>query len=171
MDKESKKLLLEYRRFKLFTLCKERNSVFALSSIMVNSFKNIFKILNDLFTSVTLQIKSDGIRIIKGEPKQKTNAKLSEINSLFYFAGIFNNTPLILSDMCDNYMCGVDTVFINLVTNELDVFSNTTDDSIFHLFINKENYNAETNKASCIQIYIFDYDVSVSKIIINCKDD
>ena len=79
--------------------------------------------------------------------------------------------PLILNNMCDSYMCGVDTIFINLVTNELDVFSNTTDDSIFHLFINKENYNAETNNASCIKIYIFDYDVSVSKIIINCKED
>ena len=166
---------LENKNCKQFVDDKEKNSVFFLATVQIKPFTNIFKILKNVFTSVTLKFCSVGIIIDKFEWRKTSKVKAGEISALFYLSGIFDNTPLILGDKCEKYNC-VDTIFVTLDTSELErINKDITVDYALYMFINKDNYNTETNIASSIQCYMITdniYDnnlVVVKEKIINCK--
>ena len=169
-------LIIDNEKYKHFIDDKEKNSVFLLATIQMQKFKNIFKILKNVFKSVTLKICSVGIGIHECEWSKTSKVKADEICSLFYLSGIFNSgTPLILGDKCEKYNC-VDTIFVTLDTSELErINKDITVDYALYMFINKDNYNTETNIASSIQCYMITdniYDnnlVVVKEKIINCK--
>ena len=151
-------ILLDNEKFKQFIDDKEKNSVFLLATVQMQKFKNIFKILKNVFKSVTLKICPVGIILYKCEWSKTSKVKAGEISSLFYLSGIFNNTPLILGDKCEKYNCD-NTIFLNLDTSELErINKDITDDCFLYMFINKDNYNTETNIASSIQFYIINED-------------
>lgn len=160
--------LLDYEKIKQFINDKEKNSVFTVASIRTILFKNLFKLLKDVFINVTLKINSEGISIYKFEWSKTSKVKKNEMSSLFYFTNIISgNHPLILSDKMEKYNCNVDTIFIKFLTSDLEkINKHITDDGVLYFFINKENYNSETNKASSIQFYLW-ADVSISDIIID----
>ena len=165
--------LLDLNNFNLFIDDKEKNSVFTVATVCTNCFKNLFKILKDVFINVTLKINSDGISIYKCEWSKTSKVKKNEISSLFYLTGIIGYTgehnPLILSNKCEKYVCNVDTIFIKILTSDLEIINkHITNDSVLYFFINKDNYNSETNQASSIQFYVYDSDISISDIIIDC---
>jgi hypothetical protein len=147
-------ILLDNEKFKQFIDDKETNSVFLLATVQMQNFKNMFKILKNVFKSVTLKICSVGIILYKCEWSKTSKVKAGEISSLFYLSGIFDKTPLILGDRCEKYNC-VDTIFVNLDTSELErINKDITKDCFMYMFINKDNYNTETNTASSIHCYI-----------------
>jgi hypothetical protein len=171
MMNNDKNNFLESEKFNLFIDNKEKNSVFTVTTVCTNCFKNLFKILKDVFITVTLKINSHGISIYKWEWSKTSKVKKNEISSLFYLTGIVSgDNPLILSNKCEKYDCNVDTIFIKILTSDLEMINkHITDDSVLYFFINKENYNSETSEASSIQFYVYDYNVSISDIVINCK--
>ncbi len=167
--------LLDYENFKIFIDDKEKNSVFSIATVCVNCFKNLFKILKDVYINVTLKINSDGIRLHSWEWSKTSKVKKNEISSLFFITGIIGivgeNIPLILANKCEKYECNVESIFIKLITSDLEMINkHITDESVLYLFINKENYNNETQHASSIQFYIYDHDVSISDITIHSKN-
>ena len=97
-----------------------------------------------------------------------------EISALFYLSGILDNTSLILGDKCEKYNCN-NTIYAKFDTSELErINKDITDDCFLYMFINKDNYNTETNIASSIQFYIIkhindDMNLILIEKIINCK--
>jgi hypothetical protein len=171
MTNNDKINLLNSKNFNLFIDDKEKNSVFTVTTVCTHCFKNLFKILKDAFINITLEINSKGISIYNLEWSKTSKVKKNEVCSLFYLTGILGgDNPLILSNKCEKYVCNVDTIFINILTSDLEMINkHITNESVLYFFINKENYNSETNHASSIQFYVYDSDISISDIIINCK--
>jgi hypothetical protein len=164
-------ILLDNEKFKQFIDDKEKNSVFLLATIRIKAFTNIFKILKNVFKSVTLKICSVGIGIHHCEWSKTSKVKTGEISSLFYLSGILDNTPLILGDKCEKYNCD-NTIYAKFDTSELErINKDITDDCFLYMFINKDNYNTETNIASSIQFYIINENENEMNLIektINC---
>ena len=169
-------LIIDNEKYKHFIDDKEKNSVFLLATIQMQKFKNIFKILKNVFKSVTLKICSVGIGIHECEWSKTSKVKADEICSLFYLSGIFNSgTPLILGDKCEKYNCD-NIIYAKFDTSELErIYKDITVDCFLYMFINKDNYNTETNLASAIHCYIIndnindDTNIIVKEKIINCK--
>jgi hypothetical protein len=158
-------ILLENEKIKKF-IDDEKNSVFLLATVQIKVFKNIFKILKNVFKSVTLKICPVGIILYKCEWSKTSKVKAGEISSLFYLSGIFDNTPLILGDKCEKYICD-NTIFVTFDTSELErINKDITDEHTLYMFINKDNYNTETNIASSIQCYMKTYNMNDEMILI-----
>ena len=153
MDNENT-LIIDNEKYKQFINDKEKNSVFLLATVRIKAFKNIFKILKNVFKSVTLKICSIGIGIHECEWSKTSKVKADEISALFY---------------CNN------TIYAKFDTSELErINKDITDDCFLYMFINKDNYNTETNIASSIQFYIIkhindDMNLILIEKIINCK--
>jgi hypothetical protein len=139
-------ILLDNEKFKQFIDDKEKNSVFLLATVQMQKFKNIFKILKNVFKSVIVKICSVGIGIHDCEWSKTSKVKAGEISALFYLSGIFNSgTPLILGDKCEKYNCD-NTIYAKFDTSQLEhINKDITDDCFLYMFINKDNYNTETN--------------------------
>jgi hypothetical protein len=70
-------------------------------------------------------------------------------------AGIFGDIPLIKCDRCEQYECKVDDIIVNLKIEDLDIIiKNITKDNTVYMFVNKTNYNTESNEASSIEFHI-----------------
>ena len=147
---------LENELYKKFIEDKKTNSVFSLTTILDYSFKNVLKILKDAFEYITLEIRSDGVRIVSSKlcPKKRAH----DIIGLIYFigtCGFGDNIPFIKWDRCEEYECKVDSIFVSLKTSDLDiVIEHIRNDVIIYMFVNKTNYNTESNEASSIEFHI-----------------
>ena len=147
---------LENELYKKFIEDKKTNSVFSLATILDYSFKNVLKILKDAFEYITLEIRSDGVRIVSSKlcPKKRAH----DIIGLIYFigtCGFGDNIPFIKWDRCEEYECKVDSIFVSLKTSDLDiVIEHITNDVIVYMFVNKTNYNTESKESSNIEFHI-----------------
>ena len=147
---------LENELYKKFIEDKKTNSVFSLTTILDYSFKNVLKILKDAFEYITLEIRSDGVRIVSSKlcPKKRAH----DIIGLIYFigtCGFGDNIPFIKWDRCEEYECKVDSIFVSLKTSDLDiVIEHITNDVIVYMFVNKTNYNTESKESSNIEFHI-----------------
>ena len=152
---------LENELYKKFIEDKKTNSVFSLTTILDYSFKNVLKILKDAFEYITLEIRSDGVRIVSSKlcPKKRAH----DIIGLIYFigtCGFGDNIPFIKWDRCEEYECKVDSIIVSLKTSDLDVVNkHITNDSTVQMFINKPNYNIDETsyfESSNIEFHIFE---------------
>ena len=169
---------LENELYKKFIEDKKTNSVFSLTTILDYSFKNVLKILKDAFEYITLEMRSDGIRIVASKLLQKKRAH--DIIGLMYFigCGFGDNVPLIKGNRCEEYECKVDSIFVSLKTSDLDVvIEHIRNDVIIYMFVNKTNYNTESNEASSIEFHMTEYEyksncwkgLGYNEITIPCK--
>ena len=147
---------LENELYKKFIEDKQTNSVFSLATVCINPFKNLLKLLMEAFEYITLEIRPDGIRL--NSFKYFGKRKAHDIIGLMYFigCGFGDNVPLIKDNRCELYECKVDSIIVSLKTSDLDVvIEHITNDSAVYMFINKTNYNTESNEASSIEFHIF----------------
>jgi hypothetical protein len=170
---------LEDELYKKFIEDKKTNSVFSLATVCSHLFKNLLKIIRNPFEEyLTLCINSNGIRILQSNLCKVK--KSDEFIGLMYFmgAGIFGDVPLIKCDRCEQYECKVDDIIVNLKIEDLDIIiKNITKDNTVYMFVNKTNYNTESNEASSIEFHMTEYEyksncwkgLGYNEITIPCK--